>query len=48
LSPRAGTLRNWDDVPLPSADFDAFDAATRRRVTALVDELLQARAQGGR
>jgi protein-tyrosine-phosphatase len=41
LSPKAGTLRNWDEVPAPSADFDAADAAILKRVTELVDELLR-------
>ena len=43
LSPRTGTLRNWDDVPAPSADFDAAAAAIRQRVTALVEELVRSR-----
>ena len=41
LSPKAGTLRNWDEVPAPSADFDAADAAILKRVTELVEELLR-------
>ena len=45
LSPREGTLRNWNDVPAPSVDFDAADAAILKRVTALVEELSQARPQ---
>jgi protein-tyrosine-phosphatase len=34
-----GDLRRWDDVPSPSADFAGADAAIKRRVEALVDEL---------
>ena len=42
----AGTLVKWDDVPGPSEDFAAADDAIRRRVTALVDDLVkQVRAQ---
>ena len=37
-----GDLRRWDDVPSPSADFAGADAAIRRRVDALVDELVRA------
>ena len=43
LSPKVETLRTWDDVPAPSADFDAADAAIRQRVTELVDELIRTR-----
>ena len=45
LSPREGALRNWNDVPAPSADFGAADAAILSRVTALIEELSQARSQ---
>ena len=41
MSPKAGTLRNWDEVPAPSADFDAADAAILKRVTELVEELMR-------
>jgi arsenate reductase (thioredoxin) len=34
-----GTLRTWDDIPSPSANFAEADAAIRARVTALVDEV---------
>jgi arsenate reductase len=34
-----GTLRIWDDIPSPSANFAAADDAIRVRVIALVDEL---------
>jgi arsenate reductase (thioredoxin) len=33
-------LRRWDDVPGPSEDLNAADNAIRRRVMALVEELL--------
>lgn len=39
LAVRAGTLRQWDDVPGPGEDFAGADAAIQRRVAALVDEL---------
>jgi glyoxylase-like metal-dependent hydrolase (beta-lactamase superfamily II)/protein-tyrosine-phosphatase len=39
LDVRAGTLRQWDDVPGPGEDFAGADAAIQRRVAALVDEL---------
>jgi glyoxylase-like metal-dependent hydrolase (beta-lactamase superfamily II) len=41
LPVRAGTLRQWDDVPGPGEDFAGADAAIQRRVAALVDELLR-------
>jgi len=34
-----GTLRTWDEIPSPSANFAAADDAIRSRVIALVDEL---------
>ena len=34
-----GTLKTWDDIPSPSADFAAADEAIRSKVRALVDEL---------
>jgi protein-tyrosine-phosphatase len=34
-----GDLRRWDDVPSPSADFAAADAAIKHHVDMLVDEL---------
>lgn len=33
-------LRRWDDVPAPSEDLNAADEAIRRRVIALIDELM--------
>lgn len=33
-------LQQWDDVPAPSENLEAADEVTRRRVTALVEELL--------
>ena len=39
LAVRAGTLRQWDDVPGPGEDFAGADAAIQRHVAALVDEL---------
>lgn len=41
LAVRAGTLRQWDDVPGPGEDFAGADAAIQRRVAALVDELVR-------
>ena len=38
---RAGTLRQWDEVPGPGEDFAGADAAIQRRVAELVDELLR-------
>jgi protein-tyrosine-phosphatase len=38
--PVRGHLRRWDEVPSPSADFEGTDAAIKRRVDALVDELV--------
>ena len=37
---RAGTLQKWDEVPGPGQDMKAADEAIRRRVIALVEELL--------
>jgi hypothetical protein len=31
------TLQQWDDVPIPSEDFNRADEAIRRRVIALVE-----------
>jgi protein-tyrosine-phosphatase len=36
-----GLLMTWDDVPGPSEDFTGADEAIRKRVAALVDELIQ-------
>jgi arsenate reductase (thioredoxin) len=33
-------LRQWDEVPGPSEDLKAADEAIRRRVVALIDELM--------
>ena len=33
-------LRRWDEVPGPSEDLNAADEAIRRRVVALIDELM--------
>src|SRR3954468_2387539 len=41
LPVRAGTLRQWDEVPGPGEDLAGADAAIQRRVAALVDELLR-------
>jgi protein-tyrosine-phosphatase len=41
LAVRPGTLRQWDEVPGPGEDFAGADAAIRKRVAALVDELLR-------
>jgi protein-tyrosine-phosphatase len=43
LPMRPKNLRTWDEVPSPSADLPAADAAIRRRVTDLVEELLASR-----
>lgn len=45
LPPPRGSLRRWDDVPAPSADFAGADAAIRRHAEALVDELARAAEQ---
>jgi arsenate reductase (thioredoxin) len=36
-----GTLLNWDDVPGPGEDFARADDAIKKRVTALVEELVR-------
>jgi protein-tyrosine-phosphatase len=41
LPVKAGTLRQWDEVPGPGEDFAGADAAIQRRVAELVDELLR-------
>lgn len=38
-----GTLETWDEVPAPSEDFARADEAIRKRVIALVDELIRKR-----
>lgn len=38
-----GTLLKWDDVPAPSEDVARADEEIRKRVIALVDELVRAR-----
>jgi len=38
------TLQRWDEVPAPSEDLTGADEAIRRRVIALVEELLASRA----
>jgi arsenate reductase (thioredoxin) len=43
-----GSLRRWDDVPAPSADFAGADAAIRRHAEALVEELARAAEQARR
>jgi len=40
LPVKPGTLRQWDEVPGPSEDLSGADAAIRRRVVALVEELV--------
>jgi arsenate reductase (thioredoxin) len=42
---RAGTLQNWDEVPGPGQDMKAADEAIRRRVIALVEDLLAQQRQ---
>jgi hypothetical protein len=37
-----GPLQRWDEVPALSEDFAAADHAIRKRVTALVEQLLAA------
>ena len=39
-----GRKVNWDDVPSPGEDFDKADAAIKRKVIELVDELVRQRA----
>jgi arsenate reductase (thioredoxin) len=39
------TLQKWDDVPGPSEDFKGADDVIRRRVIALVEELLSAQTK---
>ena len=39
-----GKLVRWDEVPPPSEDFARADEAIRKRVTKLIEELVQARA----
>jgi protein-tyrosine-phosphatase len=41
LTLKDGTLRNWNEVPAPSVDFGAADAAILKRVTELVEELIR-------
>jgi protein-tyrosine-phosphatase len=41
LPPPRGSLRQWDDVPAPSEDFNAADAKLKERVIALIDELVR-------
>jgi len=38
-----GKLVRWDEVPSPSEDFARADEAIRKRVTDLIEELVQAR-----
>ena len=38
-----GRLERWDEVPAPSQDLAAADEAIRKRVVALVEELLAAK-----
>jgi len=40
LAVKPGTLRQWDEVPGPSEDLAGADAAIRRRVVALIEELV--------
>src|SRR5215211_1140233 len=42
---REGTLRQWNEVPGPGENLKGADEAIRRRVTALVEELLAERRQ---
>lgn len=41
LPPPRGSLRQWDDVPAPSEDFNAADEKIKERVIALIDELVR-------
>ena len=43
LTPRDGSLRRWDEVPALSENFAVADAAIRKRVTDLVDELARSK-----
>lgn len=36
-----GKLQRWDEVPSPSENLDATDAAIRKRVQALIEELIR-------
>ena len=40
-----GRLQRWDEVPSPSENLDATDAAIRKRVQALIEELSRAAAR---
>jgi protein-tyrosine-phosphatase len=40
LPVRDSKVQKWDEIPGPSEDFQRADEAIRRRVTALVEELL--------
>jgi protein-tyrosine-phosphatase len=42
-----GKLQRWDEVPSPSENLDATDAAIRKRVQALIEELSRAATRGG-
>jgi protein-tyrosine-phosphatase len=39
LGPSSAAFERWDDVPQPGEDLDGAEAAIRRRVAALVEEL---------
>ena len=41
LPPARGSVRQWDDVPAPSEDFNGADEKIKERVLALVDELVR-------
>jgi protein-tyrosine-phosphatase len=41
-----GTLLKWDDVPGPGENFAAADAAIRKHVEELIDELVRASGAG--
>jgi arsenate reductase len=45
LPPPRGSLRQWDDVPAPSEDFNGADEKIKERVLALVDELVRKAAR---
>jgi arsenate reductase (thioredoxin) len=45
LTAREGSLRQWDEVPALSENFTVADAAIRKRVTDLVDELARSKQQ---
>ncbi|HET7218620.1 MAG TPA: hypothetical protein VFJ02_11260 [Vicinamibacterales bacterium] len=45
LPPARAPVRQWDDVPAPSEDFNGADEKIRERVIALIDELVRRQRQ---